>query len=145
LISQRLRDEAPMSLERLARSNADELCQRLGAPREQAELVINTFDTYLKQRSERGPTLAMLGKHRALESRLAALAATAEEFERALDSDDSSIRRLARRQRQADVAQVNLLLAELGEAGILSELERCSVQGKIERLGRWLTERATSS
>jgi hypothetical protein len=144
LISQRLRDEGPTSLERLARSNPVDLSEKLGAPREQAELVVNTFDGYLKQRSERGPTLAVLGKHRALKARVSALEASAEEFTRAQDSDDTEFRRVARRQRQADVAQLNLLLAELGEASILMELERCSVQGKIDRLNRWLSERATS-
>jgi hypothetical protein len=65
------------------------------------------------------------------------------EFQRACDEDDSAARRNARRQRQADVMQLNLVLAEFGEAAVLTELERCSVQGKIERMTRWLSERAS--
>jgi hypothetical protein len=41
--------------------------------------------------------------------------------------------------------QLNLLLAELGEAKILTEIERCSVQAKIERVQRWIREQETSS
>jgi hypothetical protein len=50
------------------------------------------------------------------------------------------LKREARRKRQADIARLSLFLAEWGEAGILGEFERCSVQGKIARLRRWLTE-----
>jgi len=143
LISQRVRDEGATSLERLARATAEDLSQRLGAPAEQAELLIRTFDGYLKQRVERGPSLAIEGRHHAVRARLAALEATDAEFQRATESDDSNLRRQARRSRQTEVAHLSLLLAEMGEAHLLGEIERCSVQGKIERLERWLEERAS--
>jgi len=112
--------------------------------REQADQIVSTFQGYLLARSQRGPERVLLGKGQALERRLAALEASAEQFERASDGEDPEARRIARRQRQADVLQLNLLLAERGEASILGELERCSVQGKIERLKRWLTELTAS-
>jgi hypothetical protein len=40
---------------------------------------------------------------------------------------------------------LNLLLAELGEAKTLAEIERCSVQAKIERLQRWIGEQEVSA
>jgi hypothetical protein len=140
LIPQRLRDEGVATLERLARSNLDELALRVAADREQADQVATTFKSYLSGRLQRGPDMVILGKSRAIKERLRALEASAEDFERASDGEDAEARRVARRRRQSDVAQLNLLLAEFGEASILSEIERCSVQGKIERLGRWLTE-----
>ena len=76
----------------------------------------------------------------ALRERLSALEASAEAFDRASEGEDSGARRQTRKQRQTDVAQLNLLLAELGEAKTLAEIERCSVQAKIERLQRWIVE-----
>ena len=61
------------------------------------------------------------------------------------DADDREQKREARRRRQSDIARLNLFLAERGEAAMLAELERCSVQGKIARLRRWLTEQPASS
>lgn len=142
LISQRVREEGNPTLERLARASADELADKLGTSRDQAELLVTTFRSYLDKRAERGPSLAMLGRHRALEARLSALATSDSLFQRALDGEDAGVKRSARRQRQADVAHLNLLLAELGEATLLAEIERCSVQGKIDRVTRWLSERA---
>lgn len=140
LIPQRLRDEGVATLERLARANIDELALRVAADREQADQIATALRSYLSARALRGPDMVILGKSRAIRERLRALEASAEDFERASDGEDAEARRNARRRRQADVAQLNLLLAEFGEASILSEIERCSVQGKIERLGRWLRE-----
>ncbi len=140
LIPQRLRDEGVATLDRLARANMDELALRVAADREQADQIASTLRSYLSARAHRGPDTVILGKSRAIRERLRALEASAEDFERASDSEDVEARRSARRRRQADVVQLNLLLAEFGEASILNEIERCSVQGKIERLGRWLRE-----
>jgi hypothetical protein len=143
LFTQRLRDEG-YSLEHFSRLRTPELSEKLGATREQAAEIVAIFQGYLLSRSERGPELALLGKLRALKKRLGALEASASEFERVSDGDDSEARRLARRQRQTDVAQLTLLLAERGEARLLAEIERCSVQAKIQRIHRWLTEITTS-
>jgi len=116
------------------------LAQRVSADRDQADQVATTFRGYLSARALRGPDMVILGKSRAIKERLRALEASADDFERASESEDPEARRHARRKRQAEVAQLNLLLAEFGEASILTEIERCSVQGKIERLGRWLSE-----
>jgi len=140
LIPQRLREEGVASLERLARANMDELSQRVAASSEQADQIASTFQTYLSSRVVRGPDLVILGKGRVIKERLRALEASAEDFQRVSDGEDPEARRIARRKRQAEVAQISLLLAEFGEASILSEIERCSVQGKIERLDRWLSE-----
>lgn len=140
LLTQRVRDEGVVSLERLARFDAAQLASKLDVSVGDAEQIVSTFKAYLLTRSRRGPELVLLGTARAVEQRLGALEASARDFDRACDTESSEARRRARRQRQSEVAQLNLLLAECGEAVILSELERCSVQGKIERLRRWLTE-----
>jgi hypothetical protein len=140
LLTQRVRDEGVVSLERLARFDAAQLASKLGVPVGDAEQIVSTFQAYLLTRSRRGPELVLLGTARAVEQRLSSLEASARDFDRACDTESSEARRRARRQRQTEVAQLNLLLAECGEAAILGELERCSVQGKIERVRRWLNE-----
>lgn len=140
LIPQRLRDEGAASLEHLARRDLEELSLRVSNSREQADQIAGTFQAYLSSRATRGPEMVIMGKSRAVEQRLRALEASAEHFQRVSDEEDAEARRRARRQRQAEVLQLNLMLAEFGEASILREIERCSVQAKIERLGRWLEE-----
>src|SRR5690606_23756593 len=117
-----------------------ELAARVGLPTEQIEEALGPFRDYLDERSRRGPEAAQVGKGRLLAQRLSELEASAEFFERVADGDDARAKRDARRRRQSDIARVGLCLAEWGEAGILGEFERSSVQGKITRLRRWLTE-----
>jgi hypothetical protein len=145
LVAQHLREEGTTSLERLARLLADDLAESAGVSPEQAQQSLAVFAEYLQERARRGPQLALVGKKQALEQRLADLESSAEQFERVADEDDASAKRDARKRRQADVAKLNLFLAERGEAVILGEIERCSVQGKIARLRRWLTEQPPSS
>jgi hypothetical protein len=140
LVAQRLRDDGSISLERLARVVPSELAERVGLDSAQVEHALGAFREYLQERARRGPEGALLGKGPLLAQRLADLEASAELFERVADADDAQAKRDARRRRQADIARVSLFLAEWGEAGILGEFERSSVQGKIARLRRWLSE-----
>ncbi|MEO8182149.1 MAG: hypothetical protein ABI895_25210 [Deltaproteobacteria bacterium] len=145
LLTRRLRDQGLLSLENLGRLSAADLSARLEEPADTAAQVAGIFQSYLEARVQRGPTVALLGKSVALKERLSALEASAEAFERASEGEDSGARRRTRKQRQTDVTQLNLLLAEFGEAKTLAEIERCSVQAKIERLQRWIGEQETSS
>jgi len=140
-----LRDENIVSLERLGSLAAEELVEKAEISHEQASQALAAFNEYLEDRARRGPQLALLGKARALEQRLADLESSAEQFERVADADDRDAKREARRRRQSDIARLSLFLAERGEAAMLGELERCSVQGKIARLRRWLTEQPAGS
>ncbi|HWO11664.1 MAG TPA: hypothetical protein VNN80_19350, partial [Polyangiaceae bacterium] len=144
-VAQWLRDENIVSLDRLGRLDADELAKTLEISRDQAAQAVATFRDYLQERAQRGPAVALLGKTRALEQHLADLEASAEQFERVADADDRDAKREARRRRQLEITRLSLFLAERGEAVMLGELERCSVQGKIARLRRWLTEQPASS
>jgi hypothetical protein len=144
VVTRRLREQGLASLEGLQRIGAVDLAQKLDCPLEQAEQIINIFQGYAAERAQRGPSGALGGKSLAMRQRLAALEASADAFERASEGEDSGERRRTRRQRQIDAAQLGLLLAELGEAKVLAELERCSVQAKIQRIQRWLAERPSA-
>jgi hypothetical protein len=145
MITRRLKDQGPVSLESLGRLSAAELSVKLEAPEEAASQIAGLFQGYLEARVQRGPAVALLGRSVALKERLSALEASAEAFEQASEGEDSGARRRTRKQRQTDVTQLNLLLAEFGEAKTLAEIERCSVQAKIERMQRWIGEQETSS
>lgn len=140
LVAQHLREAGSVSLERLSRLVPAELAERVGLSSEQVEQALAPFREYLDERGRRGPEAALLGKGALLAQRLAELEASAEQFERVADGDDAQAKREARRRRQSDIARVSLFLAEWGEAGLLGEFERSSVQGKITRLRRWLSE-----
>jgi hypothetical protein len=140
LVAQRLRDDGSIALERLSRLIPAELALRAGLSSEQVEQALGPFRDYLEERARRGPEPALLGKGPLLAQRLAELEASADLFERVADGDDAQAKREARRRRQSDITRVSLFLAEWGEAAILAEFERCSVQGKIARLRRWLME-----
>lgn len=144
LIAQRLRDEGGISLERFGRIDSAELADKVGLSVEQVEQGLTSFRDYLQERMRRGPEAALLGKAPLLAQKLAELEASAESFEQVADGDDARAKREARRRRQTDISRVSLFLAEWGEAAILGELERSSVQGKIARLRRWLTELTAS-
>jgi hypothetical protein len=140
LIAQRLREEGSTSLEQLTRLVPAEMAARVGLESEQVEQALASFREYVAERGRRGPEAALLGKGALLAQRLAELEASAELFERVADGDDAHAKREARRRRQSDIGRVSLFLAEWGEAAILGEFERSSVQGKIVRLRRWLSE-----
>jgi hypothetical protein len=145
LLTRRLREQGLVSLEALGRLSAADLSQKLEAPADAAAQVAGIFQGYLQQRAQRGPSVVLQGRAASLKERLSALVTSAEAFDVASEGEDSGERRRTRKQRQTDVMQLNLLLAELGEAKILTEIERCSVQAKIERLQRWIREQDTSS
>jgi hypothetical protein len=144
-VAQFLREDGVASLERLGRLRPEELAGRADVSVGQAEQALATFKDYLAERARRGPSLALLGKGHVLEQLLRELSTVADEFERSQDDDDPSSRREARKKRQAAITRLSLFLAECGEAGVLGEIERSSVQGKIARLERWLNELPPSS
>ncbi|HVZ33677.1 MAG TPA: hypothetical protein VG963_14695, partial [Polyangiaceae bacterium] len=144
VITRRLREQGLASLDVLMRMPGEELAGKLESPLDQAEQIVTIFRNYGSQRSQRGAECALGGKSFAVRQRLIALEAAAEAFDRASEGEDSSARRRTRRQRQMDAAQLGLQLAEFGEAKLLGELDRCSVQAKIQRVQRWLAERAST-
>ena len=145
LLTRRLREQGLVSLDGLGRLSPADLSQKIEAPADAAVQVAGVFQGYLQQRAQRGPSVVLQGKAAALRERVSALVTSAEAFDVASEGEDSGDRRRTRKQRQTDVMQLNLLLAELGEARILTEIERCSVQAKIERVQRWIREHETSS
>jgi len=145
LLTRRLREQGLVSLDGLGRLSPADLSQKIEAPADAAVQVAGVFQGYLQQRAQRGPAVVLQGKAAALRERVSALITSAEAFDVASEGEDSGDRRRTRKQRQTDVMQLNLLLAELGEARILTEIERCSVQAKIERVQRWIREHETSS
>lgn len=137
----RLFDVVRGSLESLCASGAEALVRDAELPEHHAESLLEGVRGYLDAHAERAPS-SIEGAARSLERALDALERSAREFESACDADDAERKRRARKQRAGAVLDVNLLLAELGEEALLTELERCSVTEKTERLRQWLTTAA---
>ena len=68
------------------------------------------------------------------------LESSAAAFDYTCNGDDAREKRTARRRRQQAITAMNLLLAELGEAELLGELARCSVNERLERLREWIAQ-----
>lgn len=144
LSRKRLSDEGLMALDGFVGVQASDLAERLGLGSDLAERLVSTFQGYMLERCQRGPDVALQGAKDALRERLGELESASKAFQQASEGDDSAARRETRRHRLSRVARVNLLLAELGEATLLEQVERCSVQAKVERLQRWLEEEPAS-
>jgi hypothetical protein len=134
----RLEDRGYASLERLRGASADKLVQDVDLSRQHAGGLLAAFQIYYDERLER-PPVAGRGLERCVNDAVSLLEQSAVEFDHACDGDDSERKRSARKQRAQAVANVNLLLAELGQDELLDQMVRCSVQERVERLKQWLS------
>jgi hypothetical protein len=133
----RLEDRGYASLDRLRATSPDVLVQELDLSQQHAEGLLAAFNSYYDERIERPPVLGR-GLERCMSDAVTALERSAHEFAQACDGDDSERKRMARKQRAQAIANLNLLLAELGENELLDQMVRCSVQERVERLRQWL-------
>lgn len=128
------------SLQEWANTDHESLTQQFGpTPPDWLPQALDEIRAYCEQRQDRGPSVALLGRVRAIRRQLNGLEAAAAAFQRATDGDDVSQRRIARKERQEQSVATLDILAEFGEQDILRDIEHCSVQTKIDRLGEWLT------
>lgn len=133
----RLEDRGFASLERLRAASAEVLVQEIELSHQHAEGLLAAFQAYYAERAERAPALGR-GLERCVGDALGALERSALEYDQAYDTGDSERKRNARKQRAQAIANLNLLLAELGESELIDQMVRCSVQERVERLRQWL-------
>jgi hypothetical protein len=133
----RLEDRGFASLERLRAASAEVLVREIELSPQHAEGLLAAFQSYYAERAERPPALGR-GLERCMSDALGALERSALEYDQAYDTGDSERKRNARKQRAQAIANLNLLLAELGESELIDQMVRCSVQERVERLRQWL-------
>jgi hypothetical protein len=134
---QRLKDKGYANLDRLAEVDARVLAEQAELTPEQAQNLLSAFSDYVKAHAERAP-LAGRTYTQSINDALLRLESSAAAFDYTCNGDDAREKRTARRRRQQAITAMNLLLAELGEAELLGELARCSVDERLELLREWI-------
>jgi hypothetical protein len=134
---QRLKDKGYANLDRLSEVDARVLAEQAELTPEQAQNLLSAFGDYVKSHAERAP-LAGRTYTQSINDALLRLESSAAAFDYTCNGDDAREKRTARRRRQQAITAMNLLLAELGEAELLGELARCSVNERLERLREWI-------
>jgi hypothetical protein len=131
-----------IGLEMYYKAKPSDLAETAGISRELAERIVARFQRYKRelasmapnpQRSREKSHLETLTKK--LEEQNAAFEASARSF-----SNNEDKRRL-RQERAATILEVNLVLARLGDVGLVEKLERLPFQRKAEELRSFLASR----
>jgi hypothetical protein len=127
------------SLEALCRMKPRELCEVAHVTPERAEAIARHFKKYWEERTRAPESPQQIVSK--LEQAMLRLTQAQSEFLCGEAEEDRGRKRRARSERQAQSIQINVLLTELGEVGLSRELERCSVETKLERLREFLERR----
>lgn len=109
--------------------------------RDVATAIVETFASYRKQRLGQASSVAgpVAGEQRRgefvqMRALATALSRAHAEFEAADAEDDKHAKRKARRERERVLAEIDVVLAHLGELDLITELRRLSVERKVERI-----------
>jgi hypothetical protein len=133
------------SLATLVDARPDEIAATTGLDQSLCERVVAHIAEYRRHRVED----ADAAKLEAERGRLVALLRQVEDcqiaFRQAELDEDSGRKRRARNQRAALVREIRLALAHLGQLELIDEISRLPVEKKIERVDRWVRERARSA
>jgi hypothetical protein len=126
------------SLPQLSSANAEELSAVAGIDRELARAVVEHVQRFERERARVDPIALRSHVHERLRAVVARLQQLQAEFERAEQDESNDRKRAARRSREAAVRELDLLFAEVGDVGLIEELKRCPVHGKIRRVESYL-------
>lgn len=126
------------SLTQLGTANAEEISVVAGVDRGLAQAVVDHVQRFEKERSRMDPTTLRSHVQERLRAIIGRLAKLQAEFEEAEEDDSVSRKRAARRDREAAVLELDVIFAEAGDVGLIEELKRCPVRGKIQRVESYL-------
>ncbi len=130
-------------LSMLCSARPNELSEASGIPSELAEKVVAKFQEFRKRMVSIPPDEQRTGERTRLWQLVATLRSQNEAFEqssRDWSRDAVDQKRRVRRERLETVLQVNILLARLGEVGMVERLERLSFDRKAEALEEFLNK-----
>ncbi|MEY4579799.1 MAG: hypothetical protein RL701_4502 [Pseudomonadota bacterium] len=129
------------SVQQLSEAKPEELTAVVsGLDHALAVAIIEHLRRFEQERSRVDPTLMRGHIQTRLRATVGRLGQLQIEFERA-ENEGSPVRKKAvRRAREAAVLELQRLLAEVGDLGLLEELKRYSVRGKLLRLQNYLQQ-----
>lgn len=126
------------TLDQLISARPDEVAHVTGVDAEIARAISERLTRFDRERAVDDPE-ALRGKLKAqVQSTVATLEQLEGELERAREAEAAARKRSARRGLQTSTLELDALLAQLGEVGLIDELKRLPVRRKIERLHAYL-------
>jgi hypothetical protein len=126
------------SLGQLGTAKPEEIAVVAGIDRALAQTVVEHIQRFDQERSRMDPTTLRGHVHERLRALAGRLSRLQTEFEQAEEDDSVARKREARRNREAAVLELDLVLAEVGDVDVIEELKRCPVRGKIQRVESYL-------
>ncbi len=145
LAQQKLYAAGLTGLQELYEATAEELGAVTGISLSVCQAIVARVARYREERAMHPPEEG----HPRQRARLRAVIDTLEklqaDFLAADENEDKRRKRTIRRERDVLVAEIDLLLAEIGQAALASEMERYAIQRKIECVRAFLDRSATPS
>lgn len=140
LVQKRLRDARLTSCSALSDLSSGELSRRAAIETSIAERVLSAVADLIERRSPELQRLSSEAPEHVLTRLVDQLGRLDQQYRAACSSDDASLKRRLRRQRQHELNNLELTLAKLGEARMLGSLERRAVADKVSALRQWLSQ-----
>ncbi len=129
-----------MSLSALYRARVDELVATTGIDAPTCTAIVAAFQAYRRERAEQVPEPNQARERRRLRTLLDALAEVESRFRSAEAAEDRVARRETRRQRAVLTRELDLVLAQIGEIDLVTEVSRSSTARRIRRIDGWLRQ-----
>jgi hypothetical protein len=131
------------SLDTLFLAQKDDLAVATGISSSMSELICEKFQSYRTELEGNSRQLGVSGQRTRLAEMLEDLRRYHEGFELATENEWSnralaSEKREYRQQRQSASLRINVLLAEMGELGLVTELQKLSFERRIQRIEEYL-------
>jgi hypothetical protein len=122
------------SIESLYAASVDDLVGLARVERDVADAIHRRFVAFYRERAEHPVERAQQQVKQKLLTLVDRLGRAHDEFQRAEAEDDRAAKRRARTDRRSHALEMNVLLAQLGEIDLVSELERSPTERRIERV-----------
>jgi hypothetical protein len=131
------------SLDTLFLAQKDDLAAATGIAPAMSQLICEKFQAYRAELEGSSRALGGSGQRARLQEMLAELRRYHEGFELATENewsnkDLAAQKRECRQQRQATSLRIDVLLAEMGEVGLVNELHKLSFERRMQRVEEYL-------
>jgi len=129
-----------MNLAALYRARVDDLASATGIEAPLCAAILDEVQRYRRTRAEQAPEADHARERGRLRELLDSLTDCETRFRAADAAEDRTAKRRIRRQRDALIRELDLVLAHLGELDLVTEMASTSIAGRIRRIDGWLRE-----
>jgi hypothetical protein len=128
------------SIESLYSASVEDLVGLARVERDVADAIHKRFVAFYRERAEHPVERAQQQVKQKLLGLVERLGKAHDDFQRAEAEDDRAAKRRARMDRRSHALEMNVLLAQLGELDLVSELERSPTERRIERVRTFVAQ-----